>query len=147
MADCKTRQKFRIYHSKQDRIIYIACNKNDTSIVFNEWGWEVLDHFTGKWESLAKEGDGNVLMESIGKFDIDNNLIFEGDLVMITSGILRSDKPYQIMWNDECACFALWQYGFVKMLNKVDLRTLNFYGIKVVGNIYEAPKRHAIYGA
>ena len=122
-------------------MIYIACEKNDVSIVFNEWGWEVVDHFTGEWVSLAKEGDGSVLMEHVDKIDELGMEIFEGDLVVTSSGLLHSDKPYEVRWTKEYACFAFWQNGsFVKMLNKIDLRLMNIYEIQIVGNIYENPE-------
>ena len=134
----KTRQKFRIYHSGQKRIIYIACSRNDTSITFSEWGWEVSEHFTGKWETLALEEDGSILMESTGILDESEELIFEGDLVLVKSGVLQSENPYEIRWNDAYACFAFYQNEkLVKMIDKIGLRTINVNDIHIVGNIYE----------
>lgn len=130
-------RKFRIFHSEQKRIIYLACQMNDTSICFNEWGWEALDHFSGKWETLAKEGDGSNLMESIGKIDINNVPIFEGDYIKIESGFLNTGLFYEVAWNKENCCYGLMKSDvFVKMLDKLTLASLSANDIIVVGNIY-----------
>ena len=137
----QARQKFRIYHAGPKRMIYIAVESNDTSIVFNEWGWEVFEHFTGKMESLAKEEDGSILMQSTGIFDKIGVLIFEGDLVLVKSGILNSYIPYEIKWNPTYACYAFCQNGkFVKMLDKINLRTMNIDDLHVLGTVFEHPE-------
>lgn len=138
MGRSQARQEFRIFHAEQQRLIYLACHQNDTSIAFNELGWEALDHFTGMWLTLAKEGDGSVLMQSTGKLDKFKRKIFEGDLVAITSGVFKSHDLYEVKWNDEHACFAFFQNNkFVTMLDKINLRLMNMNDIEIISNIYK----------
>lgn len=98
--------KFRAFDKKENKMYYPCCSKNDTSIIFNEWGWEIFDHFTGKPERLLiswiennirKNNNNAVLMKFTDFEDININEIYENDLIENCD-----TKELQIVyWNKE----------------------------------------------
>lgn len=73
--------KFRCWDGK--RMIYLCDSKNDTSLILNEWGWEAVDHFSGKYKNLVSswEVDQSVLMQFTGLTDKNGKEIYEGDII------------------------------------------------------------------
>lgn len=129
--------KFRAWDGK--RIIYLCDVRNDTSLILNEWGWEAVDHFSGKMESLilSKKNESAILMQFTGLKDRDGKDVYESDILGYPESTLFN---WLVLF--EGGCFGIKNIGVGKTL-------MNFYrcdGIYmftdriVTGNIYENPE-------
>lgn len=124
--------KFRAFHKKENRMIYPASKRNDTCMVFEETGWFIVDHFTGKMETILKCEDGE-LMQYTGLKDKNGVEIYEGDIIKADNritciqwtgngfnGVYMNDD---LTWDDE------WE------------DSISRYGkIELLGNIYQNPE-------
>lgn len=134
--------KFRVWNGK--RMIYVADKRNDTCITFFEWGWEVQDHFSGKFESLVRSWDNKdaVLMKYTGLKDKNDKEIYEGDIFTFDFvKELNNSIPLigSFDWhNDEL------RYE-IDVHNQEEYLCLSYCGnpvmqnFEVIGNMYEHP--------
>lgn len=74
--------KFRAWDKVNNRMIYPASKNNDTYLVFEESGWFIVNHFTGKNETILTSEDG-VLMQYTGRADQQKTPIYEGDVIRL----------------------------------------------------------------
>lgn len=137
--------KFRVFDG--NKMIYVANKQNDTSIIFNEWGWEVVDHLRGEIESLIRswENKKTVLMQSIGLLDKKGKEIYEGDILVFHHG--HGDRFYKVF----CVPGGFAINAFPNDVNKEeiafhegtsDMQTSSFIesNCEVIGNICEYPE-------
>ena len=125
--------KFRTWDNQNKKMIYPGSKTNDTFLVFEETGWFVVDHFTGKHETILKSEDG-ILMQYIGLKDKNDKEIYEGD--KISSGNLIGIVCFGeidgiIGWHVE-----LGKMGHYPIGSEINLMGQNKL-IEVIGNIYE----------
>ena len=128
-------QLFRIWSG--DKMFYPCNPKYDTSILFNESGWEVFSHFTGKPKMLVSSiNEKAKIMEYIGILDRYGNLIFESDIVKINGG-----HEYEVIWDQNNARWMLIsakregdEFG---VYTHSIINGLVYTKPEVIGNIYE----------
>ena len=104
---------FRVWLTKEKRMIYVASSKNDTSLLINEDDWILINHFTGKPEHIASGSNGDILMPGAGSKDTCNKDIYKDDIVIAN--------------------------GFMGIVGRNWLTELK-KKVKVVGNKHETPK-------
>lgn len=128
--------KFRAWDKLNNKMIYPCSSRNDTYLVFEETGWFVVDHFTGKNETILTSDNG-VLMQLTGFNDKEGKEIYEGDILKYHDG--TDVAHYKIYWDEKQGKF------FDTRLEDGDSQT-NYDGFefvtdcKVIGNLYETPE-------
>jgi hypothetical protein len=134
---------FRVWDGTK---MYYPCDKRfDTSIVFNEWGWEVFSHFSGKPETLVQSwvNKDAVLMQKTGLVDKLGEVIWEGDILSYDYADHKTEYPEE---RKKLGCYVVaYEYdaqmlGGVGGLSKLYCHSFRFKHTEKLGNIYEQPK-------
>jgi len=130
--------KFRVWNG--ERMISIASKTNDTSIIFNEWGWEVIDHLKGILESIVQSWENNdaELMQFIGLLDENKKEIYEGDILQQTI----DNRLFNWLVVFKNGCFGIVNIGVNGYLGDFYSINSKYYFIErvIIGNMYENPE-------
>lgn len=133
--------KFRVWDGTK---MYFPCDpRYDSSIVFNEWGWEVFSHFTGKPETLVASFENSEarLMQFTGLKDKTDKDIYEGDIVKINLPMggfwaVTTEKTGQVKYESDYGGFIIeWEYSKNQHHKNLDCDLA--FTSEVIGNIYE----------
>lgn len=122
--------KFRAWIPNLKRIIYIGSHKNDTAVWICEDGFNVVDHFTGKSESMGTDEDGVILMQFTGLEDKNGREIYEGDILDFDEREWGGRFEPEVIWMENI--IGDWNYSG-SLSDVKEWRS-------VIGNIYENPE-------
>ena len=108
---------------------------------FKKWVVQILTDRTNGVPD-AFEVDPNTVGEHIGRFDKNNNPIFEGDIVDASSEWWNAEGPaghtspfIAVLWDEDRCCFE--PFGLYDCDCGVYISARN---CKVIGNIYDTPE-------
>jgi uncharacterized phage protein (TIGR01671 family) len=136
--------KFRAWDNQNNKMIYPGSKTNDTFLVFEETGWFVVDHFTGKHETILKSEDG-ILMQYTGLKDKNGKEIYEGDILGFKEKNYFSNEPVVVkygggsfvVYNPNCCDVCKNSGGCISTLDECLYMS---QCAEVIGNIYENPE-------
>lgn len=132
-------RKYRVWIHSLKRMVYVAEKINDTWMCLSEKGFEVVDNLFGSNNVIASSNDDDVLMQCTGEFDINDEPIYENDIVDVGYGIgkvVYFCGCYWIVWiNDKDAQAELLMYELISPKRLVPRKDL-----KIIGNIFENPE-------
>lgn len=147
--------KFRAWDKLNKKLIYPCSKFNDTFLVFSETGWFIVDHISGKHETILISENGT-LTQSTGQFTKDNKEIYIGD---ISREVIEYDdgdetEYYVCCWIKEWCRFAwlntVGEYDeyLENGIENLDEDTTTFgvfnYDLdklNICGNIFENPEK------
>lgn len=139
----KRHRIYRAWDKDNNRMIYPADRRNDTSIVFDAAGWFIIDHFSGRPKNILTQFEGE-LMDFTGRFDKNGNKIFEGDIVRRMADRFDYNKPEEEEhWKEEEISYIEFRNnGFWVKDEDMGYEGENLWDweqMVVIGNIYENP--------
>lgn len=132
-------RKYRVWIHSLKRMVYVAEKINDTWMCLSEKGFDVVDNIFGSNNVIASSDDDDVLMQCTGEFDINDEPIFEGDIVKVaygTGNVIFRSGCYWIEWINEVDAEAeLLAYELIAVRRLVPRKDL-----EIIGNIFENPE-------